>query len=107
MRCSALIVVYAAGLAMLAGGCTTDDSGDGTHVQPGNGDGGGKGGTGAGPGGTGGTAGIGIIDAPIGDDGGGGGKCLGAAGKALGNACGCNAECASGFCADGVCCNTA
>jgi hypothetical protein len=107
MRCSALIVVYAAGLAMLAGGCTTDDSGDGTEVRPGGGDGGGKGGTGAGPGGTGGTAGIGIIDAPIGDDGGGGGKCLGAGGKALGNACGCNAECASGFCADGVCCNTA
>jgi hypothetical protein len=69
------------------GGCALGSDG---------GAGGSGGGTGADDGGT--------DDAAAADD---GGACDGACGRPAGAACGLDADCVSGFCADGVCCETA
>src|SRR5207248_175340 len=97
-------------LAGFAGGFSVDSEGP-VVMNPGAP--GGKGGS-AGQGGVAGAGGQptdgpmgsgGGTDAPI--TGGGGGACQGGGGtKAIGAACGCDGECGSGFCADGVCCNT-
>ncbi|HXU83751.1 MAG TPA: hypothetical protein VN914_20295, partial [Polyangia bacterium] len=76
-------------LALAAWGCTTEDSG--IRV----------GGEGGDPGGIQGMVQDGSADAPQGS-----GRCEPGKAKPLGAACGCGDECASGFCADGVCCNT-
>src|SRR3954471_2074673 len=81
--------------ALVAAACTTEESGI-PNV-------GGQGGVVA-PSGVGGSTDGPMADAPISN--GDGGRCNPALDKALGASCNCGDECGSGFCADGVCCNT-
>src|SRR5688572_7690227 len=79
---------------LLAAGCRTDSKGTG-HMVTGNGsDGSARDGLGAG---------FPVKPTSIADD----GICDQSKKKGLGGACDCAAECGSGFCADGACCNTA